>query len=118
MNDSLVTYVEQQAGEYLRTVALYDDSGFEILYRRDDLGEARVTNRVQMVYDNITWDWNPDDDGLSTELGATQATLQVRNEAIIIQLVTGDTEGYLISLAPGAARNLTTFLKKCLDHIE
>jgi hypothetical protein len=118
MSDSLVTYVKEQADEYLRAVALYDDSGFEVLYRRDDLAESRVTNRVLMVYDNITWDWNPDDSSLSKELGAIQATLQVREEAIIIQLVTGDTEGYLISLKPEAARNLTTFLKKCLDHIE
>lgn len=117
MDNALVSYVRQQAGESLRAVAVYDDSGFEMLHRREDLAEHVVTGRVQMVYGNITWDWNPDDDDLSEELGATQATLQVREEAIIIQLVTSETGGYLISLAPGAARNLTTFLKNCLDQL-
>lgn len=118
MNNALVTYVRRQAGESLRAVAIYDDSSFEVLHRREDLAEHIVSGRVRMVYDNITWDWNPDDDDLSEELGATQATLQVREEAIIIQLVTSETGGYLISLAPDAARNLTTFLTNCLDQIE
>ena len=62
--------------------------------------------------------WNPRDDDLAGELGDTHATLQVRDEAIIIHLLETHKEEYLIGLEPDAARNLTTFLDQCLDHLE
>ena len=117
MTDSLVAFVKQQAGESLRAIAHYEQTDFDLLYHRDDLATETVTQRVATIHDNITWAWNPRDDDLAAELGKTHATLQVRDDAIIIHLLETHKEGYLIGLEPDAARNLTTFLNQCLTHV-
>lgn len=118
MARSLVSFVERRAGDTLRAIAEYDNTEFELLYRRDDLPRSEITTRVETIHENITWAWNPSDDDVIAELGEKRATVQVRKDAVIIHLLEDVHQGYLIGLDPDAARNLTTFLGECLNHIE
>lgn len=120
MGNSLVSFVHQRAGESLRAIAEYEQTDFDLLYYRDDLPRTTIRDRVETVHGNITWAWNPDDDDdeVVAELGKKRATVQVRDEVIIIHLLEGVNHGYLIGLEPDAARNLTTFLGECLNRIQ
>lgn len=118
MAHSLVSFVERRAGESLRAVAEYDHADVELLYYRDDLNRTTITDRVATIHDNITWAWNPSENTVVSELGEKRATLQIREEAVVIHLLEDVKHGYLIGLDPDAARNLTTFLGECLSHIE
>lgn len=118
MVNSLVSFVHQQAGESLRAIAEYEQADVELLYYRDDLPKHTITERVATVHDNITWAWNPDEDEVVAELGKKRATVQVRDEVVIIHLIEEAGQGYLIGLEPDAARNLTTFLGECLNRIQ
>ena len=118
MANSLVPFVEQRAGESLRAIAEYGKTDVDLIYYRDDLPKTEVSKRVNTIHNNITWAWNPGDDEIVSELGVKRATLQVREEAVIIHLLEEVNHGYLIGLEPDAARDLTTFLGECLNHIE
>lgn len=118
MGNSLVSFVEQRAGDSLRAVAKYEKADFDLLYYRDDLQKHTITKRVDTIHGNITWAWNPDEEEVASELGEKRATLQIREEAVVIHLLETAHQGYLIGLEPDAARNLTTFLGECLTHIE
>lgn len=118
MTDSLVTFARQRAGEYLRAVAEYERTEFHLLYYRDDLDRATIAERVDTIHDNITWSWNPDDDEGVAALGEKRATLQIREQAVILHLLEGRHRGYLVGLDPAAARDLTSFVGECLAHVE
>lgn len=118
MAHTLVSFVQRRAGESLRAIAEYETADLDLLYYRDDLPKTEITERVDTIHDNITWAWNPGDEEVVSKLGAKRATVQVREEAVVIHLLKGVNHGYLIGLEPGAARNLTTFLGECLDRIE
>lgn len=117
MGNSLVRYLESQCGESLRGIARYDRSDFDVLHHRRDLNRQRVAERVSAIHENITWEWNPTDEMIESELGRKHATLQVRHEAIIVDLVATEEDGYLISLEPTAAQKLTGFLDDCLEYV-
>ena len=118
MADSLVSFVEQRAGDSLRAVAEYNEDGIGLLYSRDDLNRDEITERINAIHDNITWEWNPSNDTIVSELGEKRATLHVHEGAVIIHLLEKADRGYLVGLEPEAARDLTTFLGECLSHIE
>ena len=119
MAQSLVSFVERQAGESLRAIAEYDNADIELLYLRNDLHQREISDRVETIHDNITWVWNPkEDEKVISKLGEKRATVQVREDAVIIHLLAERKQGYLIGLEPDAARNLTTFLGECLTHVE
>lgn len=118
MTPSLVPFVEQEAGPSLRAIAEYEQTEVELLYRRDDLPRDEITARVDTIHESIRWAWNPDESDVVRELGAKRATIQVRENAVIVHLPASDDHGYLIGLEPDAARNLTTSIGECLTRVE
>lgn len=118
MEPPLIPFVKQRAGDSLRAVVEYEQFDFELLYHRDDLSREELTTRVDTIHQSIQWAWEPDEDDVVDELGEKRATLQVRENAVIIQLSGGPSRGYLIGLEPEAAVDLVTFIGGCLDHTE
>ncbi|MFD1588528.1 hypothetical protein ACFR9U_16240 [Halorientalis brevis] len=113
----LVSFVKQEAGNYARAVGKFEGIESELQYCRDDLNPATVTNRFELIHDNISWSWSPPEDELDEQLGQKRASLQVRENAVILHLPTGHDEGVLIALEPEAASNLTTFIGTCLEYV-
>ena len=118
MANSLVSFLEQRAGDSLRAVAKYQNENVNLLYYREDLQQNTMLNRTKTIHDNITWDWNPEEDEVTSELGEKQATVQIREESVIIHLLEEENLGYIIGLEPDAARSLTTFVGACVDQIQ
>lgn len=118
MSSPLVTFVEQQAGESLRAIVEYEKFDFELLYHRDDLSKEEIAARVDTIHQSIQWAWNQDEGDVVNELGEKRATLQVRENAVIIHLLVDANQGFLIGLEPDAAMDLVTFIGRCLTHIE
>lgn len=118
MSQSLVKFVKKEAGKSLRAVVKYEQASIDVQYHRDDLSVTTVERRVHTIFDQITTVSGTQDDELTAELGRKRATLQVREEVVVIHLLENPFEGHIISLEPDAARDLTTFLAECLNHVE
>jgi hypothetical protein len=116
--EELLEYLEQRAGESLRAVGRYQREECDLQYLRDDLSRTATRERLDALRANITWSWNPPEDTSLEALGTKQATLQVREQTVILHLLLGDQQGILIGLEPEAARDLTSFITDCLDHID
>ena len=113
----LVLFVKNQAGDNLRAIGEFEGVRTDLHFIRDDLDETEITARFELIQDNITWSWSPPENELDDELGPKYASLQVRQEAVIIHLPTGTDQGILIGLESEAATDLTSFLEKCADHV-
>lgn len=116
--EELLEYLEQRAGESLRAVGQYQGEECDLQYLRDDLPRTATRDRLDALRANITWSWNPPEDASLKELGTKRATLQVREQAVILHLLLGNQRGILIGLEPEAARDLTSFITDCLDHVD
>jgi hypothetical protein len=113
----LVSVVKRQAGSHLRAIAEFDGIQSTLHFVRDDIDEAQIETRLELFHDINTWSWSPSEDKLAEELGPKRASLQLRQQAVIIHLPTGTDQGILIGLEPEAATDLTAFLKQCVEHI-
>lgn len=116
MAESVTRYVRDRAGDAVRGIARYDESGYTLEYTRSDLDHGEVDRRVAALYEEVTWDWNPPEDQAMAALGDAYATLEVRAEAVIITLRIDDDEGLLLSLAPSVTNDLVEFLGEVLDR--
>jgi len=113
----LVTFVKREAGGHLRAIGEFKGVQIDLHYIRDDLNETEIARRFELIQDNITWSWSPPEDDIDEELGPKYASLQLRQEAVIIYLPTETDKGILIGLEPEAATDLTTFLRRCVEYV-
>lgn len=118
MSQLLVKFVRKEAGKSLRAVVEYDHTDIEVLHHREGLTEETVVRRTRSIYDQVVQVSGSQEDALTDELGRKRATLQVREEVVIIHLLESQLQGHIISLEPDAARDLTTFLAECLKYVE
>lgn len=118
MTDELMSFLKERVGNSLRAIVEYREADIEVQYHRHDLDESTVRHRTSAGYGQIVQISGSWDDGLTDERGAKRATLQVREEAVIVHLHETRYEGHLISLEPEAARDLTAFLGECLKYVE
>lgn len=116
--EQLVQYLESRAGQSLRAVGRYGTDECTLDYLRDDLPRDRTRERLDAIRANITWTWNPPDDSSLAELGPKQASLQVREEVVVLHLLLEDKQGVLIGLEPEAARDLVSFITDCIDQVD
>lgn len=114
MTEELVSYLERRAGSYLREVAVYDENAWEITYLREDLDKQMARERTEAIYGGIKAGLGPQ--GLEDQIGERYATLQVRDEAVLLNLPWNSSEGAFVGLEPDAATQLTGFLDECLKH--
>ncbi|NHX35149.1 MULTISPECIES: hypothetical protein [Halolamina] len=114
MTEQLVSYLERRAGSYLRTVAVYDEESWEIVYLRDDLDRRSARQQTEKIYGGVKTGLGPS--GLSDEIGERYATLQVRDDAVLLNMPWNGSEGAFVDLEPGAASQLTGFIDECLKH--
>ncbi|GAB7012593.1 hypothetical protein [Halolamina salina] len=114
MTEELIAYLRRRAGSHLRAVAAYDESAWEITYLRDDLDRRMARERTEKIYGGVKTGLGPS--GIEDEMGERYATLQVRDEAVLLNLTWNETEGAIVGLEPEAASQLTGFIDECLKH--
>lgn len=114
----IVQYVRGRAGESLRVVAEYDPDDFEIAYLRDDLGRKEVRRRTGVLHDYLAGGDRGGPDEVTATLGDPYASVQLRDRAVIVNLVTGDRAGVLVSMDTDVCQNLHGFVTECLARAE
>jgi hypothetical protein len=119
--EELVAYVKDVAGEYLRGVLAYDENGFDVLYIREDVMEVRTDDPALSADLPVIHDLALAEERLPAEVsafGRFHATVRVFDDAVLIQLVSGENQGYGISLDPEAARQLNRFVQQCTAFLD
>lgn len=112
--ERLAEYLRDRAGENLRGVIEYDGDGYEINYMREDLDADAFRQRVEYAYTRILQGQTNESE--LAAFGKSYATLSVREYAVILNLRRTPTEGILVGLDPGAARQLVSFIHDSLEH--
>lgn len=119
--EELVEFMKDVAGEHLRGVLAYDENGFDMVYVREDVVQSRTTDASLAGELPIIHDLALTEERLPAEVssfGRYHATVRVFDDAVLIQLVTGEMQGYGISLDPAAARQLNQFVQRCTTFLE
>lgn len=117
-DDALVAFVEERAGETLRVIAEVEQPEYTVHYRRDDLQREAVVERMDRIHAKRTVARNAgSDDGLAG-VGETRATVEIREEAVVVHLLVEPDRRYVLEFEHSAARNLTSFLGKCFERAD
>ena len=115
--DRLSTYIKSRAGDNLRAVIRYSKSEYSLAYLRHDISEPNFLRRMEEVLLNITKSGPNRNQALTEELGPLEASVHVREKGVILHFPIERENGVVISLEPGAARQLSTFIRECMNQI-
>ena len=115
--DRLSTYIEGRARENLRAVVRYSNNEYSLTYLRDDISESKFLQRMEEVLVNITKGGPNRGKALTEEFGPLEASVHVREQGVILHFPIEQGTGIIVSLEPGAARQLSTFIRDCMEEI-
>jgi hypothetical protein len=119
--EKLVEFMKDVAGEHLRGVLAYDENGFDVAYVREDVMQSRAEDASLPEELPVIHDLALNEERLPAEVsafGRYHATVRVFDDAVLIQLVSGEQQGYGISLDLAAARQLDRFVQRCTAFLE
>lgn len=114
----LAEYLEQRAGDSLRAVGHYSTDNYEIVYLRDDVREQYSDDKIEEIVEDLRWEsFAKPTQERQYRLGSLTCSIQAFEEGVVMHFPYDDNRGTLISLAPGAARQLMGFIDDCLSQI-
>lgn len=115
MSPELADYLSRRARDSFRGLARYDGDTVDVLHTREDLGKREMRERARAIHRAV----RPRGDANALdELGAPYATVQMREDAVILHFPVSPEAGYLVGLEPDVARDLSGFISDCLRIIE
>jgi hypothetical protein len=85
-HEELIEFLQSRAGNALRAVGRYNDDTCRLTYLRDGLPREETRDRLDALRANITWAWNPPSQPTIDQLGTKEASLQIREQAIILHI--------------------------------
>ena len=114
---NLIPYLKDTAGDSLRGVAVYDSTGYESLYVRDDVQAEHFELEVDKMIDRLRQESQVRDlrDFPFDELNGTVRSF---GEALVMHFPRTRERGTVITFDPEVARQLNTFMSECLQRIE
>lgn len=115
MTPELADYLSRRASDGFRGLARYEGDDVEVLHTRRDLGRTEMYERARAIHRAVQL---RDGESVLDELGAAYATVQLREDAVILHFPMGDARGYLVGLEPDVARDLSSFVTDCIRIIE
>lgn len=115
MSPGLAEYLSRRASDAFRGLAQYDGDDLDVRYARDDLGHDEMYERAEVIHRAVR---PRDDTNALDELGATRATIQMREDAVVLHFPVDEDVGYLVGLEPDVARDLSSFVSDCLRIID
>ena len=115
----LASYLDQRAGDSLRAVGHYSADDYEIVYLRDDVRDRYSDADIKEIVKNLRWEsFAKSTHEGQYHLGSLNCSIQAFVEGVVMQFPYDDKHGTLITLDPGAARQLVAFIDDCLTRIE
>lgn len=109
--ESLVEFVERQAGDYFRTAVSFTEDDWEIIFRRTDLPRQRAEERAEAVVEGARR--QPPLRQPDSPFGEFDAAIELYEGGVFAIISESPTKGVLLSLERGAARDLASFIHKC-----
>lgn len=113
----LTEFLQERADSLLRGIARYDGDSSDVLYLRDDVKKQRMRSEIDRVLSRVRPESSPKEER-SFPFGDLHATVRAFEDATILHFPMGADRGVVVSLEPGAAQDLNTFVGTCLDQIE
>jgi hypothetical protein len=114
----LAEYLEQRAGDSLRAVGHYSTDDYEIVHLRDDVREQYSDDEIEDIVEDLRWEsFAKSTQERQYRFGSLNCSIQAFEEGVVMHFPYDDNRGTLISLAPGAARQLIGFIDDCLSQI-
>lgn len=108
----LVEYLEDRAGEYHRGTVSYTGDSQEVLHLRDDIEGYRLEREIAGMIDRLRSEAAREETD-AFPFGDLHATVRTFDDATILHFPTGEDRGIVVSLEPGTARDLNTFIGEC-----
>ena len=116
---AIVDALTDDVGEGLRSVAEYDNNGYELYYIRDDLEETYSAEEIQRVYEQI------DVEGLGYytlqkvfKAGDLECATYTFEDGRMFHLPIGDFSGLFVSIDRSTAIDHDAVIDRCLTAIE
>lgn len=112
----LRSVVADRFGDELRSVASYDDDGFELRYIRDDVDALYDDRDYARVFRTLRLEAmdRPTQDSLYAH-GDLLCTYRVYEDATVIHVATSETQGVLISVDTGADVDMRTTTDRIIE---
>lgn len=117
MSSQLVQFLEDRAGTLHRGTVRYEADGIEFLHLREDLSEDQLRDQIEGILARLRPEGTGEEDFAFVHLGSLEATVRVFEHAVILHFPTGRDHGVVVSLDPGAARELNTFIDECQQRL-
>lgn len=113
----LLTFLKEQAGDYLRGVAIYDADNYDSLYVRDDVQAEHFEDEIDRMIDRLR------EESRARELrdfpfDELNGTVRSFGDALVMHFPRPQERGTVITLDPEVARDLNTFMSQCLQRIK
>lgn len=116
-HQDLLRYLKDQAGEYLRGVAVYTTDDYKIVYLRDDIRSPRFESEADAIITRIRQESRVREHR-SFPFDDLRGTVRAFGDAMVMHFPRTQERGTVITLDPGVARDLNTFMGGCLKRIE
>lgn len=113
----LTPYLKDTAGEYLRGVVAYNGNEYDIQFIRDDLRERRLKSEVDKMIDRLRHE-SRSREHRAFPFGDLNGTVRSFEEAMVLHFPSTQERGTVVTLDPGVARQLNTFLGSCIERID
>lgn len=115
----LAEYLKQRAGDSLRVVGHYSTDDYEIVYLRDDVREQYSDDEIEEIVEDLRWEsFAKPSQERQYRLGSLTCTSQASEEGVMMHFPYDDRYGTLVSLDPGATRQLMQFIDDCPTRID
>lgn len=119
VDPDIVSTLQDEVGDALRSVAVYDENGYEFEFIRDDVEGTYTIEEIEKVYDDLVIQ------GLSREFleqlfhaGQLQCSMYGFEEATMFHFTGGDYSGLFVSIDRTRGLDLDAFISACKGAIE
>jgi hypothetical protein len=109
----LLQLVRSRAGDAFRAAVAYDESGWSMLYVRDDVATADLRDALDPLAERTRNRRPVVTPEVYDEIGETQATVELHEKAALIHLRETDNTGVTVSLDRDIAQGLGQFVNRC-----
>ncbi|WP_128478259.1 DUF7522 family protein [Halorussus pelagicus] len=118
-SEALTEFLQEQVGDYLRSVIYYDDDGGDILYVREDVADQYTDDDIDEVVRDVRLEAveKPHQEDLYSH-GPLNYTVRSFEDAVEMHFLHDETTGTAVALDREIFASHNTFIWQFLDAID